>query len=76
MLIAITANSPPAASRVDELHVGRLAPGGKVDVTFRGDNTVFNGTIERIAPTVERMQRIEPDGGSSTDARRAGGNRA
>lgn len=54
---------------VDELHVGRLAPGGKVDVTFRGNNAVFKGTIERIAPTVKRMQRVEPDGGSSTDAR-------
>jgi HlyD family secretion protein len=54
---------------VDELHVGRIAPGGKVDVTFRGNNAVFKGTIERIAPTVKRMQRVEPDGGSSTDAR-------
>jgi multidrug resistance efflux pump len=54
---------------VDELHVGRLAPGGKVDVTFRGNNVVFKGTIERIAPTVKRMQRVQPDGGSSTDAR-------
>ncbi len=54
---------------VDELHVGRIAPGGKVDVTFRGNNAVYKGTIERIAPTVKRMQRVEPDGGSSTDAR-------
>lgn len=54
---------------VDELRVGRLLLGGKVDVTFRGDNEVFKGTIERIAPTVKRMQRLEPDGGSSTDAR-------
>lgn len=54
---------------VDELHVGRIAPGGKVDVTFRGNNAIFKGTIERIAPTVKRMQRVEPDGGSSTDAR-------
>ena len=54
---------------VDELHVSRLKPGGKVDVTFRGNNDVYKGTIERIAPTVKRMQRVEPDGGSSTDAR-------
>ena len=54
---------------VDELHVGRLKPGGKVDVTFRGNNDIYKGTIERIAPTVKRMQRVEPDGGSSTDAR-------
>jgi len=54
---------------VDELNVSRLKPGGKVDVTFRGNNDVYKGTIERIAPTVKRMQRVEPDGGSSTDAR-------
>ena len=54
---------------VDELHIGRVAPGGKVEVTFRGSTTVYRGKISRIAPTVKRMQRIEPDGGSSTDAR-------
>lgn len=54
---------------VDEVNVGRLKPGGKVEVTFRGGSDVYKGTIERIAPTVKRMQRVEPDGGSSTDAR-------
>ena len=54
---------------VDELHLGRVATGGKVEVTFRGSTTVYRGKISRIAPTVKRMQRIEPDGGSSTDAR-------
>jgi len=54
---------------VDELNVGRISAGGKVEVTFRGSPTVYQGTISRVAPTVKRMQRIEPDGGSSTDAR-------
>jgi HlyD family secretion protein len=54
---------------VDELHLGRVVPGGKVEVTFRGSTTVYKGKISRVAPTVKRMQRIEPDGGSSTDAR-------
>lgn len=54
---------------VDELQIGRVQPGGKVEVTFRGSPTVYKGTISRVAPTVKRMQRIEPDGGSSTDAR-------
>ncbi len=54
---------------VDEVHLGRIKTGGKVEVTFRGSPTVYRGTISRIAPTVKRMQRIEPDGGSSTDAR-------
>ena len=54
---------------VDELHVGRIVPGGKVEVTFRGSTTVYKGTVSRVAPTVKRMQRVEPDGGSSTDGR-------
>lgn len=54
---------------VDELHLGRVVPGGKVEVTFRGSTTIYRGKISRVAPTVKRMQRIEPDGGSSTDAR-------
>jgi multidrug resistance efflux pump len=54
---------------VDELQIGRVAPGGKVDVTFRGSSTIYKGTIARVAPTVKRMQRVEPDGGTSTDAR-------
>jgi multidrug resistance efflux pump len=54
---------------VDELHIGRIQPGGKVEITFRGNPTVYKGTIARVAPTVKRMQRVEPDGASSTDAR-------
>jgi len=54
---------------VDEIHLGKVAPGGKVEVSFRGNPAIYRGTIARIAPTVKRMQRIEPDGGSSTDAR-------
>jgi HlyD family secretion protein len=54
---------------VDEVHLGRVVSGGKVEVTFRGNSAVYRGTILRVAPTVKRMQRIEPDGGSSTDAR-------
>jgi len=54
---------------VDELHVSRVVPGGKVDVTFRGNPTIYKGTIARVAPSVKRMQRVEPDGASSTDAR-------
>ena len=61
---------------VDELHVARLAPGGKVEVTFRGSPTVYKGKISRVAPTVKRMQRVEPDGASSTRrSRRAGRDR-
>jgi HlyD family secretion protein len=54
---------------VDEVHLSRLAIGGKVEITFRGSPTVYKGKIARVAPTVKRMQRVEPDGGSSTDGR-------
>jgi HlyD family secretion protein len=54
---------------VSEDQVSRLAPGGKVEITLRGNPTVYNGTIIRVASTVTRMQRVEPDGAASTDAR-------
>ena len=54
---------------VDEVHLARLTTGGKVEITFRGSPVVYKGKIARVAPTVKRMQRVEPDGGSSTDGR-------
>jgi multidrug resistance efflux pump len=54
---------------VDEKSVGRVKPGGKVDITFQGDNNVYKGTVERIAPTVKSMQRLDSGGGTSADAR-------
>jgi HlyD family secretion protein len=54
---------------VSEDQVARLAPGGKVEITLRGDPAVYNGTIMRVALTVNRMQRVEPDGAVSTDGR-------
>lgn len=54
---------------VDEVHLGRVVAGGKVEVVFRGSTTIYRGKVYRIASTVKRMQRTEPDGGSSTDAR-------
>jgi HlyD family secretion protein len=54
---------------VDEVHLARLTTGGRVEITFRGSPVVYKGRIARVAPTVKRMQRVEPDGGSSTDGR-------
>ena len=54
---------------VTEDEVARVAPGGKVEITLRGEPAVYNGTITRVAFTVNRMQRVEPDGAASTDAR-------
>jgi HlyD family secretion protein len=54
---------------VFEDQVARLAQGGKVEITLRGNPTVYNGTIVRVGSTVNRMQRVEPDGAASTDAR-------
>jgi multidrug resistance efflux pump len=50
---------------VDEMSVGRVKPGGKVAVTFNGDNHVYKGTVDRIAPTVKSMQRHNSGGGTS-----------
>jgi multidrug efflux pump subunit AcrA (membrane-fusion protein) len=50
---------------VDEMSVGRVKLGGKVDIKFEGDNTVYKGTVERIAPTVKSMQRPDSGGGTS-----------
>jgi HlyD family secretion protein len=41
----------------------------KAKITLRAAPTLHKGTILRVAPTVKRMERVEPDGGSSTDAR-------
>ena len=54
---------------VTEDEVARVVPGGKVEITLRGETGVYNGTITRVAFAVNRMQRVEPDGAASTDAR-------
>lgn len=53
---------------VDEQHMDRAHVGAKVDVTFRGSADTHPGKISRVVPVVKRMQRSEPDGGSTTDA--------
>ena len=54
---------------LDVVHLGRVVTGGKVEVAFRGSQTIYRGTITRIAAMVKRIQRTEPGEGSSTDAR-------
>ncbi|MBS0223512.1 MAG: HlyD family efflux transporter periplasmic adaptor subunit [Proteobacteria bacterium] len=53
---------------VDEQHMDRAHVGAKVEVTFRGSANTYPGKISRVLPIVRRMQRTEPDGGSTTDA--------
>lgn len=53
---------------VDERLMNRANVGAKVDVTFRGSANTYSGKVSRIVPIVKRMQRIEPDGGLTTDA--------
>jgi HlyD family secretion protein len=53
---------------VDEQHMDRAHIGAKVDVTFRGSANTYPGKISRVVPLVKRMQRTEPDGGSTTDS--------
>ena len=54
---------------VDEQRVGSLKPGGKAEVTFRGEATVHKGKISSIAPALKRMRQADPNTSSSTDAR-------
>jgi HlyD family secretion protein len=56
-------------AEVSEDQVARLTPGGRVEITLRGNPTVYDGTIMRVGSMVNRMQRVEPDGVASTDAR-------
>ena len=54
---------------VDEVHIGRISQGGKVEVAFRGSASVYTGRIARVAPAINRIRLPEPDSGSSSDGR-------
>jgi HlyD family secretion protein len=54
---------------IDEIHIGRIAQGGKVEVAFRGKPAAHMGRIVRIAPAINRIRLPEPDSGSSSDGR-------
>lgn len=51
---------------VDELHLGRLVPGARVEVTFRGDKRVYTGTVVRAPMMVTRVKRSKADMGLGT----------
>jgi len=51
---------------VDEIHLSKLKPGGKVEFTFQGSRTIHVGTIERSPLTVKRTKRSEADLGVSS----------
>ncbi len=46
---------------VDELHLGRMTLGAPVEVTFRGDPTVYQGKIAAAPLSVKRERRSEAD---------------
>ncbi len=48
---------------VDDLHLGRVALGGKVEVTFRGSPKIYTGKISRVVPVVRRLKRSQADFG-------------
>lgn len=50
---------------VDELHLGRLKPGSRVEFTFRGSSTIHTGTIVRTPLTVKRTKMSTADFGES-----------
>ena len=46
---------------VDDVHLDKVAEGGKVEVTFRGDTKVYMGKITRVSPVVRRLKRSQAD---------------
>jgi multidrug resistance efflux pump len=46
---------------VDDVHLDRVALGGKVEVTFRGDSKIYMGKITRVSPVVRRLKRSQAD---------------
>ncbi len=50
-------------AEVDDIHVGRIVVGGKVEVSFRGSPTIYRGRISRVSPMVKRLKRSQADFG-------------
>ena len=46
---------------VDELHLERMRPGARVEITFRNDPATYGGHIVRVPLTVTRMVRSDAD---------------
>ena len=53
-------------AEIDELHLPRLVPGGRVEVTFRGNSRVYGGKIVRAPMTVTRLKRSKADLGEGS----------
>ena len=51
---------------VDELHLSRLVPGARVEITFRGSPTVYTGKVVRAPMTVTRVKRSKADLGEGS----------
>jgi HlyD family secretion protein len=46
---------------VDELHLARMRPGAKVEITFKNDPITYSGKIVRVPLAVTRMVRSDAD---------------
>jgi len=53
-------------AEVDELHLPRLVPGGRVEISFRGNSRVYGGKIVRAPMTVTRVKRSKADLGEGS----------
>jgi multidrug resistance efflux pump len=51
---------------VDELHLDRLVPGARVEITFRGSPTVYKGKVTRAPSLVKRLKRSQSDMGEGS----------
>lgn len=52
---------------IDEVLLGRIAPGGKANVVFHGEKTIHQGKIAHIAATVKRMPSMGSLGSGTTN---------
>jgi multidrug resistance efflux pump len=52
---------------VDEVLLGRIVLGAKVDVVFHGETTIHTGKVVRVAATVQRMLSMGSLGSGSTN---------
>jgi multidrug resistance efflux pump len=51
---------------IDELHLDRLVPGARVEITFRGSPTVYKGKVTRAPSLVKRLKRSQSDMGEGS----------
>lgn len=47
---------------IDDLHLGRVTVGGRVEVSFVGSRSIYNGKVARVAQVVKSLQETDDHG--------------